>query len=46
MPYTYKITAVPGATPDNYAGSYFGSTSQFNTNRDNLDDNSYTVNGI
>ena len=33
-------------TPDNYEGSYFGSASQFNTNRDNLDDNSYTVNGI
>lgn len=33
-------------TPDNFEGSYFGNTSQFNTNKDNLDDNSYAVNGI
>lgn len=36
----------PGWTPDNFERSYFGSTSQFNTDRDNLDDNSYAVNGI
>ena len=36
----------PSWTPDNFEGSYFGNTSQFNTNKDNLDDNSYAVNGI
>lgn len=36
----------PNWTPDNFEGSYFGNTSQFNTNKDNLDDNSYAVNGI
>lgn len=33
-------------TPDNYTENYFGTTSQFNTDRNNLDDNSYAVNGI
>ena len=36
----------PSWTPNNFEGSYFGNTSQFNTNKDNLDDNSYAVNGI
>ena len=41
-----ETSTQPNWTPDNFERSYFGSTSQFNTNRDNLDDNSYAVNGI
>ena len=34
-----ETSTQPNWTPDNFERSYFGSTSQFNTNRDNLDDN-------
>lgn len=43
---TQDTSTQPSWTPDNFEGSYFGNTSQFNTNKDNLDDNSYAVNGI